>query len=147
VLTSYGIRLNDSATNEDRQLLKPLIPKLVGTRGDRALELKRAYFFADRAVRLFAPIALRSRGKIELVSELEALPPIVDESTARSAAKICRAAAAAYAAAYAAAASPASSSAASSAASGQRRREVFLKAVEVFEQAIAIGQEKAAPAQ
>ena len=154
VLTRFGMSLNDGASDEDRQLLKPLIPKLVGTRADRSVERKRAYFLADRAVRLFAPIALRARGKVQLASELETLPPIVDESTARSAVKICRAAAyaadaaadaAAYAAdaAYAAAADapPASGGgvgSSSALAAGQRRRDVFLKAVQVFEQAIAI---------
>jgi hypothetical protein len=59
VLTRFGIRLNDSFDEEYRQKLKAFIPKLVGSR-NAALEERRVYFLVDRAVRLFAPMALRS---------------------------------------------------------------------------------------
>ena len=83
VLAAFGRRLNDAFSKEDRQLLKPFIPMLVNSRRDRSVELKRAFFFADRAVRLFAPIALRARGKEDWAKKLEDLPEIVDQSTAR----------------------------------------------------------------
>jgi hypothetical protein len=160
VLAAFGRRLNDALSKKDRQLLKPLIPLLINTRRARDVELKRAFFFADRAMRLFAPIELRARGYEDWAKKLEELPAIVDESTARSASKIADAAsadAAADAAAAASAAASASASAASAyasasasasaasaayAASARRRApssaEVVNKAIEVFKEAIAI---------
>jgi hypothetical protein len=61
VLTSFGISLNDRMPDAERQKLKPLIPKLVGTRNP-ALARRRADFLVDRALRLFVPIALRAAG-------------------------------------------------------------------------------------
>src|SRR4051812_26804584 len=43
VLTSHGIRLNDRFSDEERQLLAPLIPKLLNTRSTRDVEQRRAY--------------------------------------------------------------------------------------------------------
>src|SRR4051812_4805048 len=40
VLTSFGISLNDRFSAEERQLLKPLIPKLVGTRAIPEIQTK-----------------------------------------------------------------------------------------------------------
>jgi hypothetical protein len=126
-LTSFGIALNDSFPDEQRQKLKDCIPLLVGTR-NAELEQKRVYFLATQTIKVFAPIALRaSAGALpeglkehadKLNGEaikLEALPDI-DSSTAADAAR------AAYAAAYAADAAA----------------EVYDKAIEVFKQAIAI---------
>src|SRR3954470_6189160 len=60
VLTSFGISLNDRFSAEERQLLKPLIPKLVGTRSTPEIQTKRAYFLADKSIRVFTPMALRA---------------------------------------------------------------------------------------
>ncbi len=59
--------------------------------------------WADKAVRVYAPIALRKLGFEADAAKLEALPAIVDESTAKNAARAARSAAdEADAAAYAA---------------------------------------------
>lgn len=41
VLTSFGIRLNDSLPEDKRQLLKPFIPDLIGTRDDGLDDARR----------------------------------------------------------------------------------------------------------
>ena len=101
-IAAYCIRLNDSGLFADhRDMLKPYAAKIVGTAGPSgARELKRAYVFADYAVRVFAPIWLRADPEHRFddhAAKLEALPEIVDEETRKTAR------AAAYAAAYAAA--------------------------------------------
>ncbi len=109
VLTSFGIALNDSFPADQRQKLKACIPLLVGTR-NAELEQQRIYFLANKAVKVFAPIALRAAAsalpeklkehadKLNLeAGKLEALADFSDPTAARAAA-----ARAAYAAAYAA---------------------------------------------
>ena len=54
VLTAYAIRLNDRFGTDDRQKLKPLIPKLVGTRDGK--EKQRAHFLALQSITVFLPI-------------------------------------------------------------------------------------------
>src|SRR4051812_33719151 len=46
---------NDSLNDTDRQMLKPLIPKLVGSKASAAIESKRAYLAVDWYVRVFTP--------------------------------------------------------------------------------------------
>lgn len=47
VLTAFGIGLNDAWGDEDRQRLKPFIPKLIGTRSTPAVEHKRSVMALD----------------------------------------------------------------------------------------------------
>ena len=114
VLARFWVKLNDSWHNEEWQL-NPLIPLLAGTASTPDVEIRRALFLADRAVRLLAPLALESIGQPERAEELRAIPEIVDEKSAILAVNIARdvrelaagaacaaACAAAYAAAYAA---------------------------------------------
>ena len=55
VLASFGRALNDAMPDDEtRGLLLPLIPLLVGTR-DPAKERTRAFYLADRSIRLYAP--------------------------------------------------------------------------------------------
>lgn len=70
VLTRYGIGLNDCMPAAQRQKLKALIPSLVGTRNE-ALEKRRGYFLAERAMHLFLPIALRQAANAMEKAELE----------------------------------------------------------------------------
>ncbi len=171
VLTSYGITLNDKLPDDQRQRLKPLIPKLVGTRNPE-LEQKRMFFLLDKAVRVFTPIALgnaavalRNAGLVEEAGKLEAeieklktLPAVDSESAARyarSAARSARSAArsaesaarsARSAARSAESAARSAESAAWSAESAARSAEsaaIYTLAIEVFEQAIAIESEAA----
>jgi hypothetical protein len=142
-LTTFGIGINDSMPDEPRQKLKPLIPLLVGTKDD-AMLVRRAYYFADRAVRVLAPEALRRIGLNDEATKLEALAPITSPETAyaassaanaarsaanaaRSAANAARSAAnaassAAYAASYAANAASSAANAARSAANAAQLR-------------------------
>ena len=99
VLASFGRALNDAMPDETRSLLLlPLIPLLVGTR-DPAKEQARAFVFADRAVRLFASIALDAAGLTEPAHTLRCLPSIVDTETAWAAAEVAESAEVAEAAA------------------------------------------------
>ena len=104
--------LNDGMDDADRQRLVPYLKRVIGTRGDRELETRRRFAAADWAVRVAAPRALRALRAFALDDEaarLEALAPVVDVSTARTAqreasAVSCVASAAASAASVAAAA-------------------------------------------
>src|SRR4051812_40562155 len=50
ILTSYAIGLNDRLDDQSRQLLKPIIPKLVGTRKDQETKVARSIFMAWRVI-------------------------------------------------------------------------------------------------
>lgn len=73
VLTAFCIRLNDRWGHEDRQLLKPFIPRLVGTRAPKAIEHKRRQMLLDFAFRRWLPIWLRKAGLEEHAAKMEAL--------------------------------------------------------------------------
>jgi len=89
VIAAYARNLNDrmgEGAEGDALRAKHLLPlatKLVGTRSTPEVEQKRAYFFANRAVRFFAPSALEAAGFTEEAKTLRTLPEIVDEQTAR----------------------------------------------------------------
>ena len=115
VLTNFGISLNDRMNTVNRQKLKRLIPRLVGTRNE-SLENRRAEFLADRALRLFLPIALRHAGDAmekanleehaislrQCVAQMESLPAGYSATAAAAATAAAREAATATAAAWAA---------------------------------------------
>jgi hypothetical protein len=106
VITHLAMKLNDRANGEARQLLKPLIPRMVGTRSTPKVERKRAWLAADWAVRVMAPMALDYVKKPELAKRLRDLPEVTRENY-QEARRVCMevrdaANAAAYAAAYAA---------------------------------------------
>jgi len=84
VLGAYGRRLNDRLNNEDRQKLKPFIPRLIGTAGDGQDEA-RGYLAADWAIRVVTPRWLDAAGLTVPAAELRALQPIVDAQTAEAA--------------------------------------------------------------
>ena len=123
VLTSIAIRLNDRWDGEERQLLAPLIPKLIGTRTDWKHDVKRAYAMADACVREIVPMGLDAAKWADLAQRLRDVTPIVDQATAEAARDVCRSvraeartrSAAAYAA-YAAAAADAADAAYAAAA-------------------------------
>lgn len=84
VLAAIGIRLNDRWSDDERQLLKPFILKLVGTR-DPSLESRRVYVYVDHIIRSILPAALRQR-KLEAwdswAHQLANLDPIADKESA-----------------------------------------------------------------
>ncbi len=135
-LGAYGRNLNDRLRDDERQLLKPLIPMLVGTKGSPELARRRAYFLVDRHVRVNLPAFLRelpAKPRPEMAARLEGLPPVIDAESAEQARVLARelrdalwseprsyaadaaAAAAAADAAYAAAADAAAAAAADAA--------------------------------
>jgi hypothetical protein len=106
VLRAYCVRLNDSDLFADqRDMLKPFGPRIVGTRGGPAIEQRRALIACDRCVRVIAPILIRAAGREEWAAKLASLDPITgitSATAAKLAAKRIRAAArdAAWAAAW-----------------------------------------------
>jgi hypothetical protein len=117
VVGEYLRTLNDRMPHRERQELKSLIPRLVGSRSAPAVARRRAYVAADSALRVFAVTALDAAGRKEDAERLRALPEIVDGSTATTAAHAANAAAAAAArAARAAVAARAASTVADAAA-------------------------------
>ena len=137
VIAAYGRALNDRLPDELRPHLTPYIPRLIGTRASREVEIRRGYVAADVAVRVFAPRALRARGLVVEAVRLESLEQIVDTATAERA----RAAAyAAFAAAYAAAhAAYAAADAAHAAAYADAWRELLPLALTALDEMIALG--------
>lgn len=105
VLRRLTMAVNDRMRDAGARtrLLMPYAPRLIGTAGDPAATQRRTYIVADWAVREIAPIALDAAGMVEQAAILRALPPIVNQETARQAAAAANAAAAYadYAAAYA----------------------------------------------
>jgi hypothetical protein len=69
-LTSYAIRLNDRADDETRQLMKPLIPKLIGTRDGATKE--RANFLVFHSITVTLPILVEAAGLPEDAAQLRA---------------------------------------------------------------------------
>ena len=107
VIAAFTIRANDELGDAARQRLVEIVPLLVGTRSTPAVEHRRGYLCADRAVRVFAPAALRDAGMIEQAEQLERIAPVTDADAARAAAWAAEAAWAADAARAAAGAAPA----------------------------------------
>ncbi|MGH2465417.1 MAG: hypothetical protein ACRDGI_08150, partial [Candidatus Limnocylindrales bacterium] len=65
VLTAFAIAWNDASSDEDRQALRPYIPRLVGTSGDHAADQVRAWLATDWLVRTFTPTWLRRAGLVD----------------------------------------------------------------------------------
>jgi hypothetical protein len=86
VITAFVLEWNDRLGNEDRQrLIKPLIPRVVGTRSTRKIEEARGYLALDWFLRVMTPAWL------DLVEELQphaatmrAAAPVVDLASART---------------------------------------------------------------
>ena len=90
---------NDAMNHDDRQMLKPLVPRLIGTAATDAIELRRSYMALDWHCRVSAPAWLRLAGLTAEAAAVEATAPIVDGASARQAQDaLDRARAAAYAA-------------------------------------------------
>ena len=102
---------NDSLDDEGRQRLKPYITRLVGSKGTKAVENKRAWLATDWLIHHQAPAWLDLAGCTEQATALRALPPILSSVLAakhqptieQARAKASAAGAAARAAAWAAA--------------------------------------------
>ncbi len=89
VLTAVTRAANDLLPDDLRdRLLRPLAPRLVGTRGDWALRDLRAWLLADHTFRMLVPAALRARGDHEVADRIAALDEVDDPRSAADAARI-----------------------------------------------------------
>lgn len=80
LLTDFGLAVNDTIGADKRQQLIPLIPRIVGTRGD-GLDEARRYLALDWLIRTFTPPWLRlipAPPAAALAAEIALFPPIVD---------------------------------------------------------------------
>jgi hypothetical protein len=84
-LAGIGRALNDRLDDEERQLLEPLILRLVGTSSTRQHDLCRTYVYLDAVVREIVPMGLDAVTWRDLGDRLRGLAPIVDETSARAA--------------------------------------------------------------
>lgn len=70
---------NDALPDDERNaIMRPLIAKLPGTRGSKALEERRSLMAADWLVRTHTPAWLRLAGLTEQADALSGLPEITD---------------------------------------------------------------------
>ena len=113
VLIAYGVALNDSWPDEQRQKLVPFIPRMIGTAGDGQDEA-RSFLALDWLVRTYTPAWLDLAGLSVEASALREHPPITDMAGIASVEPL---AVAAYSAAYSVAYSVARSAAYSAARS------------------------------
>src|SRR5215471_5245065 len=120
VVASFLRTWNDQLGDDDRQKLKPLIPRLIGTATGSDVELRRAWMAVDWLCRTFTPRWLRAAALdgssiaieqltgpiVDVASAEQILPHLRDAATAARAARAAAGAAAgdaAWAAAWAAA--------------------------------------------
>src|SRR5438128_966162 len=88
VIAAVGRRLNDRILDDDMRtaLLKPLGLQLIGTRSTKAVEMKRALFAVDWAVRVNTPRWMGRVPGLEVhATALVALPTLDSEQACRDA--------------------------------------------------------------
>lgn len=78
VIGSFLRRWNDDLDNEGSQMLKPHLPRVVGTNAEHDEE--RAWMLTDWLVRVCAPAWLELAGVEESPAALRSLPPITKET-------------------------------------------------------------------
>lgn len=80
VIGAFMRRWNDDLSDQDRQMLKPLIPRLVGTRASREVEARRSWLVTDWMVRVYAPAWLELAGMKEQADALRQLPELTSDA-------------------------------------------------------------------
>lgn len=80
MIAAFGRRWNDDLDDEDRQRLKPFIPRLVGTMASPEVETARSWMCVDWLVHTHLPTWLRLAGMDEQVVAVEALPILASSS-------------------------------------------------------------------
>jgi hypothetical protein len=85
VITSFLVYWNDAMDDVDRQMLKPYIVRLVGTRTGKRHEEQRAWMLTDWLARECAPAWLRLAGLTGQAELLESLAPLTSAASARKA--------------------------------------------------------------
>ena len=79
VISSFLRAWNDGLPDDERDiLLRPLVLRLIDTRGSAALESRRSLMAADWLVRIHTPAWLRLAKLDDAAAALEALPEIID---------------------------------------------------------------------
>ncbi|MGH7722080.1 MAG: hypothetical protein ACRENL_04485 [Candidatus Dormibacteria bacterium] len=73
---------NDAMNDEDRQMLKPLIPRLVGSNASKAMELRRSHMALDWYIRVSASAWLRLALLDAEADALGALGEVTDATSA-----------------------------------------------------------------
>lgn len=116
VIAAFLRNWNDSLSDEDRDRLLPAsvwVPRLVGSRGNEGIELRRAYLALDWLVRTYAPAFLGLVPSLRSHAEqIRNLPEVTDAASATiAAATAANARAAAGTAAWAAAGAAAATAA------------------------------------
>jgi hypothetical protein len=82
ILGSFLRSWNDGLPDADRQMLKPYIPRLIGTNTGPAAEQTRAWMLTDWLARECAPGFLRLAGLADQATLLEGLAPILSTESA-----------------------------------------------------------------
>ena len=87
VIASFVRAVNDGLPSDDTrdQLLRPLVPRFVNTRGSAADQRRRGLLVADAVVRQFVPHLLQKRGLRGEAEALQALPAVTCVARARTA--------------------------------------------------------------
>jgi hypothetical protein len=85
VITSFLVSWNDAMDDVDRQMLKPYIVRLVGTRTGKRHEEQRAWMLTDWLARECAPAWLRLAGLTGQAELLESLAPLTSAASASKA--------------------------------------------------------------
>lgn len=85
VLSAFAMPLNDRLLDDASRSrwLDDIIPLIAGSSAPPEVEMRRALFLTDRAVRLFVPIALEFAGLPQWATRLRALIPLTDSATAK----------------------------------------------------------------
>jgi hypothetical protein len=119
VLTAFTISLNDSWDVENRQRIKPFLPRMVGTAGD-GLDETRSYLALDWLIRTYTPAWLDIAGLTVEAQALRDLRRIVDLVAAQAAGPVVRNASTKAIAAWAAAGAAARAAAGAAAGAAAR---------------------------
>jgi hypothetical protein len=85
-LRSWNDGINDTETRT--RLLKPLVPKLVGSKSTPAVELRRSYMALDWLVRVQTPAWLDAAGLRDKSALLRELGELHDEASCRAATEV-----------------------------------------------------------
>jgi hypothetical protein len=79
IISTFLRSWNDALPDDKRTtLLLPLIPQLIGTRGSKTLEMRRAMMLADWLIRICTPAWLRLAKLDKQADALTSLPEITD---------------------------------------------------------------------
>lgn len=87
VITAYIISLNDSRDSVDRQVLKPYLPRILGTFATPEIETRRYVLTLDWMMREHRSIWLEAAARHEHAAEMRALPEVTNKMTFRTAAE------------------------------------------------------------